>query len=200
MDIQTIGGKPLYNTTKTSRVPEKTTTGKAAEGTGPEGSSAVRQDRFEYTTQDKPVTYSKSQLTSAQVQQLQDAQAQRMESFQRMLQSMITKQGEMSNLTLFGLKLTVTPADSLKAASAIAEGGEYSVDAVATRILDMAKALSGGDSSKIAELRGAVQKGFAAAGVELGGSLPGICQDTYTEVMKRFDDWENEAQPGAATE
>ena len=77
-----------------------------------------------------------------------------------------------------------------KAAAAIAPGGEYSVDAVAGRILDMAKALAGGDESKIAELRQAVEKGFEAAGVELGGELPGICQDTYNQVMKGFDEWE----------
>lgn len=126
--------------------------------------------------------------------QLKDAQRQRMESFQRMLQSMLVKQGEKSNLTLFGLQLNVTAADSLNAAAAIADGGEYSVDAVATRILDMAKSLSGGDVSKLSELRDAVEKGFKAAGVELGGKLPGICQDTYTEVMKRFDEWEKEVR------
>ena len=121
----------------------------------------------------------------------------RMESFQQMLKSMIVKQGEKSNLTLFGMDLNVTPADSQRAAAAIAEGGEYSVDAVATRILDMAKALSGGDMSKLSELRSAVEKGFKAAGMEMGGKLPSICNDTYNEVMKRFDEWEKEGKAGA---
>ena len=110
---------------------------------------------------------------------------------------MIVKQGEKSNLTLFGMDLNVTPADSQRAAAAIAEGGEYSVDAVATRILDMAKALSGGDMSKLSELRSAVEKGFKAAGMEMGGKLPSICNDTYNEVMKRFDEWEKEGKAGA---
>ena len=111
---------------------------------------------------------------------------------------MICEQGERSNLSLFNLDLHVTAADSRLAAASIADGGEYSIDAVATRIMDMAKALSGGDTSKIAVLRDAVTKGFEAAGVELGGKLPGICQDTYTEVMSRFDQWEKEATAGAA--
>ena len=52
-------------------------------------------------------------------------------------------------------------------------------------------ALSGGDSSKIETLRAAVEKGFAQAGSIYGDTLPQICQDTYTEVMNRFDEWEN---------
>ena len=103
------------------------------------------------------------------MQQLKDEQAQRMERFIQMLQSMVVKQGQRSNLTLFGMDLYVTPEQSRQAAESIAEGGEYSVDAVAGRIMDMAKALSGGDPSKIDTLRTAVQKGFQAAGVELGG-------------------------------
>ena len=67
-------------------------------------------------------------------------------------------------------------------------------------IMDMAKALSGGDASKIEELRKAVEKGFKAAGVELGGKLPSISQNTYTEVMKRFDDWANESKKTSGIE
>ncbi|MDF2948837.1 MAG: uncharacterized protein K0R07_858, partial [Sedimentibacter sp.] len=72
--------------------------------------------------------------------------------------------------------------------------GEYSVDAVATRIMDMAKALSGSDKSKIPLLKDAVKKGFEAAGLELNGGagLPEICNKTYDEIMKRFDEWEKE--------
>ena len=66
--------------------------------------------------------------------------------------------------------------------------------------MDMAKALSGGDASKIEELRKAVEKGFKAAGVELGGKLPSISQNTYTEVMKRFDDWANESKKTSGIE
>lgn len=107
---------------------------------------------------------------------------------------MIAKQGEKSNLSLFGKKLNVRVEDSEKAAQAIADGGEYSIDAVATRIMDMAKALSGGDKSKLSLLRDAVIKGFEAAGMELNGGagLPEISYKTYDEIMKHFDEWEKE--------
>ena len=193
MSISNVSGSGLYKAAKTDWKSRELPSEKVKKEQSFENPS-VRQDRFERTELKKPATYSKSQLSDAQAMQLKDAQRQRMESFQRMLQSMLVKQGETSNLTLFGLQLTVTAVDSLNAAAAIADGGEYSVDAVATRILDMAKALSGGDVSKLSELRDAVEKGFKAAGVELGGKLPGICQDTYTEVMKRFGEWEKEAR------
>lgn len=86
-----------------------------------------------------------------------------------------------------------TPEDVAAAQAAISEGGYYSVDAVATRIMDMAMALSGGDPSKIQLLRDAVDKGFSQAGQIYGAALPSICQDTYGEIMDRFDAWEQEA-------
>lgn len=73
------------------------------------------------------------------------------------------------------------------AAEAISENGMWGVDAVATRLMDMAMALSNGDPSKAEELRQAVKDGFKAVGdME---SLPQVCQDTYAETMKRFDYW-----------
>ena len=118
----------------------------------------------------------------------------RINDFKEMILRMIVKQGEKSNLTLMGEDLYVSVEDSQKAAEAIAEGGEYSVDSVATRIMDMAKSLSGGDKSKISLLKDAVKKGFEAAGMEFNGGmgLPDICNQTYDEIMKRFDEWENE--------
>ena len=160
--------------------------------------STVNRDTFERTQPEQSVTYSKNKLNKAQADQLMAAEENRTQSFMNMLKSMIVKQGQQSNLTLFGMDLFVTPEQSAKAAASIAEGGEYSVDAVAGRIMDMAKALSGGDASKIEELREAVEKGFKAAGVELGGKLPSISQQTHTEVMKRFDEWAAEAKKASS--
>ncbi len=67
---------------------------------------------------------------------------------------------------------------------------DWGVDAVATRIMDMAVSLSGGDSSKISMLKGAVEQGFKEAGIAFGRELPEVCHNTYDEVMKRFDHWE----------
>ncbi len=120
----------------------------------------------------------------------------RINDFKESIRKMIAKQGEKSNLKLFGKELKVSPEESEKAAKAIAEGGEYSVDAVSTRIMDMAMSLANGDDSKIGMLRDAVTKGFKAAGLEFDSDkgLPDICNKTYDEIMKRFDEWENKAK------
>lgn len=74
------------------------------------------------------------------------------------------------------------------AARAVSEDGMWGVNAVSTRLLDMAMRLSGGDTEKAEMLRDAVKKGFEA--VDALASLPQVCQDTYAETMARFDYWE----------
>ena len=81
------------------------------------------------------------------------------------------------------------------AKAAISEGGEYSVEKVADRIMTMATAIAGGDQDKLQQMRDAVEKGFSQAGLEFkdatNSDLPQICKDTYTEVMNRFDKLQN---------
>ncbi|WP_461205786.1 hypothetical protein [Clostridium sp. DL1XJH146] len=78
------------------------------------------------------------------------------------------------------------------AIEAIGEGGAYSVNSVADRIMSMAKAIAGDDPEKLQEMRAAVEKGFEEAGLVFNSAtndeLPQISKDTYTEVMKRFDE------------
>jgi hypothetical protein len=117
---------------------------------------------------------------------------QRMQDFTSKLMSMVTKKGETANANIFGLDLTVTQQDIDDAKAAISEGGEWSVDAVSDRIMNMAYALSGGDESKLSTLKDAVLKGFKEAGFDADNrsSMPQITGDTYDEILNRFDDWE----------
>lgn len=148
----------------------------------------VKKDAYVPTPKQEEVTYKKP--SSLSLDELRAQADQQVAQFKKLIQSLLAKQGESSNLVLFGEKLNVTPEDSAKAQAAISEGGEYSVDAVATRIVDMAKALSGGDKSKIGVLKDAVLKGFDEARKVWGGEMPQITQDTYDEVMRQFDEWE----------
>lgn len=142
-------------------------------------------------------------LNGSQLKALKD---QRAESMQRLVTEMMGKQAAKAKAAFWSKIETLSdttvnaqnswmsqflgPQDTPEtAAQAIAKDGEWGVNAVATRLLDMAVSLSGGDVSKIAELRSAVEAGFKAAGDVIGGELPGICQDTYTETMNRFDYW-----------
>ncbi len=86
----------------------------------------------------------------------------------------------------------VTPETIEQAKTDIAAGGYYSPEATSTRILDYAKALSGGDAGKFKLLKDAVEKGFADASAALGGTLPDISRQTYDLVQKGFDQWAEE--------
>ena len=103
----------------------------------------------------------------------------------------------------FGLPEVATNAED--AAKAIGEGGDWSVDAVSTRIFDLANAIAGGDPEKLSAMRAAVEEGFKQAGLtwtEHTGlqDMPEITKNTYNEIMSRFDARANELNPTAVVE
>lgn len=84
-----------------------------------------------------------------------------------------------------------------EAQAAISEGGNYSVGAVSDRIFNLASAIAGNDPEKLAEMRAAVEEGFRLAGIAFKDAtgqsdMPQITQDTYDEIMGRFDKRANE--------
>lgn len=87
--------------------------------------------------------------------------------------------------------LTVDADTIAQAKKDIAEDGYWGVEKTSDRILDFAKALSGGDKDKADELLNAFKKGFSQATGEWGDKLPSICQDTYDAVVKKFEAWKN---------
>ena len=95
----------------------------------------------------------------------------------------------------FGMpEVATNPED---AAKAIAPGGAWSVDAVSTRIFDLANAIAGGDPEKLSQMRAAVEEGFKQAGAvwkDATGqdNMPEISKQTYNEIMSRFDNRANE--------
>lgn len=89
-------------------------------------------------------------------------------------------------------EFTVDAATKAQAQADIAEDGYWGVTATSDRILDFAKALTGGDPDKIEEMRAAFEKGFQQATKTWGGQLPDISQRTYQAVMDKFDAWSQE--------
>jgi hypothetical protein len=76
-----------------------------------------------------------------------------------------------------------------EAAEMIAEGGYFSVEETAARILDFAVAISGGDPARIAALESAVERGFAQAERMFGGEMPEISHQTLAAVREGFEQW-----------
>ena len=94
---------------------------------------------------------------------------------------------------------TVDPATKAQAQADIAEDGYWGVNQTSDRIIDFAKALTGGDPDKIEDMRAAFEKGFKKAGKTWGGNLPDISQRTYEAVMEKFDKMAEEAMKTSST-
>ncbi len=158
---------------------------------------AVREDTFIKSSEDpkKEVKKEDTGIYSREsiIEQLKDAEEQRVKAFQETIKSMLAQQGENVNLTFRGMELHVTEEQRLAAEKSISEGGEYSVENVTDRIMSMAKALAGDDPTKIDMLQDAVIKGFKGAVGQLGRKsledMPDITQKTYDSVMKEFSNW-----------
>ncbi|MCI8513055.1 MAG: hypothetical protein HFI93_00250 [Lachnospiraceae bacterium] len=154
------------------------------------------QDTFVRSSESQKEESAPVETKRLSADQLRDYQDQLNQSFTRMINDIVSNQanqGKKANgkggLKDFFSDLVVTPEQKLAAQQAIGEDGEWGVNAVATRIMDMCVALSGGDSSKVEEMRAAVDKGFKQAMGDWGGSLPSICSQTHDEINKRFDYW-----------
>ena len=86
---------------------------------------------------------------------------------------------------------TVSADVKAQAQADIAEDGYWGVEQTSDRIVDFAKALSGGDADKADEMIAAFKKGFEQATKSWGDKLPDISQRTYDAVMEKFNQWKN---------
>jgi hypothetical protein len=107
--------------------------------------------------------------------------------------------GQQSNSPMVDITIQVLGNGSVsmtqaEAQEAIGENGDWGVNAVSDRIVDFAKQVSGGDTSKLQVLKDAIDRGFAGAKKTLGGKLPDISTQTYDAVMSKLDDWANSTE------
>lgn len=136
------------------------------------------------------------------ISQMQSDLESRTNQLQQLVSNMMTKQGNSYGTAndmwqfLASGDYTVTADVKAQAQKDTAEDGYWGATQTSDRILDFAKALSGGDSSKAEELRAAFEKGYKQATNTWGGELPSLCKDTYDQVMKKFDDWANGTESG----
>lgn len=114
---------------------------------------------------------------------------QRLENFKNLIRSLIEKQGGTVEAALSGqFKVKIDAATRLEAEEAISEDGEYGVAKTAERIVSFAKAISGGDVTKLDKLKKAIKQGFDEA-EKILGELPEVSKQTYKEIMSQLDQW-----------
>lgn len=121
------------------------------------------------------------------------------QQLQNIVQQLMTKQGQTYNTAndiwsfLASGNFTVDAATKEQAEKDIAEDGYWGVEQTSDRIIDFAKALTGGDPSKIEDMREAFKKGYEQAEKTWGSELPEISKKTYDAVMEKFDKMAEEA-------
>ncbi len=160
--------------------------------------------------QDTAVVYEKSEQTEVSnknpkvdqklIDQLKaDAEA-RYSQLASLVEKLMTKQGQTAETAkyatlsdlMMGVKngeVQVDPEIVEQAKKDVDEGGYWSVEETAKRIVSFAKALTGGDASKMEEMRAAVEKGFGGAKEAWGGDMPEITEKTYNRVNELLDEW-----------
>lgn len=101
--------------------------------------------------------------------------------------SLVFRDGKIFNE--YDKEIKIDKVTSLKAQADISEDGFWGVKNTSERIIDFAKSITGGDSSKIDLIKNAIKDGFKAAEKMFGGKLPEISSKTYDAVMKGLDEW-----------
>ena len=142
----------------------------------------------------KSAVYTKpsGKMNAEEVNRLWEHTRKATESLRYLVEKLIEKQGKKVGDVLSGKDVLVVDAETrAEAEKMISEDGDWGIDAVSSRLVDFAKAISGGDQSKLDELKSAIEEGFKQAKEALGGSLPDICQKTYEETMNKLDEWGN---------
>lgn len=160
-----------------------------------------QQDTYESLTLERKVTYDKPKIEPKTIQQLKNESENALSHLKQIVTALLKRQGlefqDISEIRPEDLDDVTGDEIAQAEARAMLEGdGELSPAKVSDRIVDFAKAISGGDKSKFALLKEAIDDGFEAAGIEFGGELPDICKQTYNLTIEKLEAWANEADTG----
>ena len=107
------------------------------------------------------------------------------EQLQNLVTKLLGKQaGKYTKLADLFKDIQADPATIEQAQKDIADDGYWGVEQTSDRLVSMAQALSGGDTSKAA-----IKKGFDEATEAWGDKLPDICQKTIDAAVKKMEAW-----------
>lgn len=180
--------QPTYTSTTTKATEKKAAEKKSTEDTG-----------VVYEPSKKAESTDTSKVTDYQnvIKQMKGELSNKNQQLQNLVDQLLSKQAK-KYTTLKDLftdikdgKVDVDPATIAQAQKDVADDGYWGVDKTSDRLVDMAKALSGGDSSKADTLIAAIKKGFDQAADAWGGELPEICQKTIDAAVQKLNDWKS---------
>jgi hypothetical protein len=145
---------------------------------------------------EKKATYDNPEVVKPdikKIEQLKKEADDALRPLRQLVEELLKKQGiSFKNANLKPNEEKMVEIDEETRAEAqrlISDGGEYSIENTANRLFEFAKAVSGGDKSKISELKSGLEQGYKAAEKAFGGELPEICRKTIDCTMKKLDQW-----------
>lgn len=204
MDVQLTGLEVSKSTlqSKKDMVKKETTTQTVVQ-------INVRTDTFEHAQPKKKVAYDNPSIKPDMktIQQLKEESDRAFDHLKLIVRDMLKRQGlKFRDIEIAGtgdaqtddekpgelFEVEVDETARKEAQAMIDEGGECCAAKVSDRIVDFAKAISGGDKSKLDLIKDAIEKGFEAAGAEFDGKLPEICEETHELIMAKLDAWAKE--------
>lgn len=194
---------PVNSSSQSKDAKDSQTVTKAAENANSDVSVVYKSSKDSQASKTDSTSTAKknNKVDSQTIARLKSDADTRLSQLKGIVEQLLTKQSNVSNNAsiwsqfrqgILDGSITVDAATAKQAAEDISDDGYWGVKQTSERILDFAKAITGGDSSKAEEMRAAIQKGFKAATKSWGSELPDISQRTYDAVMKGIDDWKNE--------
>jgi hypothetical protein len=189
-----VNGISNVNSSYESRNTANTKANRSTEAeaaTTKENSVAAIYEKSEPTPASKK-TYTRDQVT---IDRLKAEADRRTQSLRDLVHKLLRAQGETFNeaTDIYGLlregKVVVDEETRLQTQKDIAEDGFWGVEQTSNRMVEFAKALSGGDQSKANELIDAVKKGFEEATKAWGGELPEISRRTIDATISKLEAW-----------
>lgn len=132
------------------------------------------------------------------ISKLKADQKSRAESMRGLVEKLLSKQAnkfsiaDQSLSAIFGeAAKNADPATIKQAQEDISEDGYWGVNKTSDRLVSMAIALTGGDTSKADEMMAAIQKGYDKATAAWGKELPDISKRTLEATKQKMEDWKN---------
>lgn len=195
------------NVSTVSPTPDNLTTPSTTQSPPP--NQAAIYEKSDPTTTNPKQTYTRDTVKLDEINRQVDMKLSSLRSTVENLVSMQSvKNGEAKGLNYdqilakydgklkdFYQNLNVDDKTRLTAQQDISEDGFWGVKQTSQRAIDFAKALCGGDPSKVAALKSSIEEGYRAAEKSWGGELPEICKQTQAATLKGLDDWAKESTP-----
>ena len=186
----TSGVSNSYPSTSVSReTASKTETKKTADtGVIYEPSTSAKDSSTKVTDYSSIVASMKKELSSKN------------EQLQNLVNKLLSNQAKKYiSLSDMFKDIQVDEQTKIQAQKDISDDGYWGVEQTSDRLVSMAKALSGGDSSKADAMISAIEKGFDEATKAWGDKLPDICQKTIDAAKQKLQNW-RDGGSDAATE